>query len=89
MSSWWKKESHASTWAKGIVLLAMANKWEGEVIEKEENFSKAKDKLNQNSRHFKELKEAQKRFEVEVEAYRHQLAYIEDKICLWLRKGKA
>lgn len=55
-----EKDRHPLTWAKYIVLLAKANKLEGEVIDKEEKLSKDKDELNDILRNFKELKEAQR-----------------------------
>lgn len=47
------------------MLLAKANNWEGEVIDKEEKLYKAKDKLNENSRCVVELKEVHRMVEVE------------------------
>lgn len=54
-----EKEIHASTWAKYAVLLAKTNKWKGEAIDREKKLSKVKDELNDISRNFKELREAQ------------------------------
>lgn len=53
-----EKVIHASTQAKYIVLLTKANKWEGEAINKEEKLSKAKNEMNDISRHFEKLREA-------------------------------
>lgn len=53
-----QKESHALTIAKNDVPLAMTNKWEGNVIDKEEKLSKALQELNEKLRNFKELREA-------------------------------
>lgn len=64
-----EKEIHASTWAKYAVLLAKTNKWKGEAIDRENKLSKVKDELNDISRNFKELREAQWNAQVEVEAF--------------------
>lgn len=53
-----QKESHALTIAKNDVPLATTNKWEGNLIDKEEKLSKALQEMNEKLRNFKELKEA-------------------------------
>lgn len=52
------------------MLLVKANKWEDKDIDKEDKFSNAKDELNDISRHLKELREAQRKAQVEVESCR-------------------
>lgn len=74
-----EKERNASTWAKNPVLLAKVNKWEGEAIDKKDKLFEAICELNDNLRNFEELEKAQRKFEVKVEAYRHELADVIEK----------
>lgn len=55
------------------MLLAKANKWEGEAIEKKEKLAKAIHELNENLRHFELLEEAKSKLEDEVKACKHEL----------------
>lgn len=61
------------------MLLAKANIWEGEAIDKEEKLSKAISKLNENSWHVAKLEESQRKAEVVIKACNCKLAEVEEK----------
>lgn len=74
-----EKETYAFTHAKYYMLLAKANKGKGEAIDKQDKLSKAKDQLSDNVRCFEEIQKAQRKVDVEVKAYKHELSNTKEK----------
>lgn len=81
-------EIHTYTGAKNGVLLANANKWEGEAIDKKENLARAIQDLNVNSRCFEVLRVAQRKMEANVEVYKRKFNDAKDKFVCEQEKKK-
>lgn len=68
------------------MLLANANKWKCEAIDKEEKLAKAILELNENLRHFEVLMEAHRKLKVKVEGYKFELNVSKDMFSLKQKK---